>query len=157
MFDRKVVNKRFLECYSDMSWLDLAQYFSVHYSAVPQWNRAKRSVPWSKLNHLVSTRGVSWDWLLEGRGEKIRGDFHRDGGDVPYVEGRLAFDWNGINDRALSLFGDSRQEDIAKELGVSQSAVSSWKTYRKQVPWEKLKILVDDKHVTWDWLIEGGA
>ena len=65
------------------------------------------------------------------------------------------FDKVAINQRFLSFFHGKNQNEIMEILGVSQSAVSSWQVFRKQVPWKKLKWLVDTENVSWDWLIEG--
>lgn len=65
------------------------------------------------------------------------------------------FDRAGINQRFLSFFADKSQADLMELFSVTQSAVSSWHTNRKQVPWEKLKYLVDLENITWDWLLEG--
>jgi transcriptional regulator with XRE-family HTH domain len=65
------------------------------------------------------------------------------------------FDRHGINKRFLSFFADKSQADLMALFDVGQSAVSSWHTDRKQVPWEKLRYLVKKEHVTWDWLLDG--
>ncbi len=95
----------------------------------------------------MDRREFSWDWLLEGVGVKNRAR----GKPVELKP----FDRQGINRRALSVFDGELQEEVARLLGVSQSAVSSWKNCRRQVPWEKLKMIVDAKGVSWNWLIEG--
>ena len=60
-----------------------------------------------------------------------------------------------INQRFLSFFEGKTQKEIMEIFDVSQSTVSAWQVYRKQVPWKKLKWLVDTEGVSWDWLIEG--
>ncbi len=65
------------------------------------------------------------------------------------------FDKDAINQRFFSFFAGKTQKDIMDLLEVSQSAVSSWQVNRKQVPWKKLKWLVDTYGIRWDWLIEG--
>lgn len=65
------------------------------------------------------------------------------------------FDTAAINQRFLSFFEGKTHKEIAKLLEVGPSAVSSWQVNRKQVPWKKLKWLVDTHDVSWDWLIEG--
>lgn len=147
MLDKKKINRRFFECYADMDRQKIQQYFDSHHSAVGRWYHGTSPVPWKKLKHLVDTRGISWDWLLEGAGARTRA-----GGKS---EGAKPFDRKGINRRALSVFEGELQEEVASLLCVSQSAVSSWKNCRRQVPWEKLKMIVDTRGVSWNWLIEG--
>ncbi len=65
------------------------------------------------------------------------------------------FDKAAINQRFLSFFAGKSQKEIMDLLDVSQSAVSSWQVNRKQVPWKKLKWLVDTYGIRWDWLLEG--
>jgi DNA-directed RNA polymerase specialized sigma subunit len=65
------------------------------------------------------------------------------------------FDTATINQRFLSFFEGLTHKEIAAILEVGPSAVSSWQVNRKQVPWKKLKWLVDKEGICWDWLIEG--
>ncbi|MCC8165121.1 MAG: helix-turn-helix domain-containing protein [Planctomycetes bacterium] len=147
MIDREGINKRYLSCFPGVKPIDLANMLGVKYPTVYQWITNKRKVPWDKLNDLTSTQGISWDWLLEGRKpkHKIR----------KKVSGDTSFDRPGITVRFFSLYPECSQKKIGDLLGVSQMTVYRWYHNISPVPWEKLKIAVDEFNVTWEWLLKG--
>ncbi len=147
MIDTMGINRRFFACYNDKSRKDLEILFSVTHSTVSQWVLHTRQVPWAKLRYLVDEKHISWDWLIDGRGPKIRSDKRK--------SSTTHFNRKEISCRFLSLFANMSQSAIAKEIGVTQGAVSAWKLDRKPVPWEKLQYATQHKNVTWEWLLEG--
>ena len=60
-----------------------------------------------------------------------------------------------INSRFLSLFPGMSQAKIAEELEVKQTSVFRWCNDRALIARDCLKYAVDNKNVTWEWLIEG--
>ena len=40
-------------------------------------------------------------------------------------------------------------------MSVKSSTVSQWKIGKRQVPWERMRALVNAKMIRWDWLLEG--
>ncbi len=146
MFDRQGIYTRFVECFSDKYPAELARTLGVHHTMVFQWKSGKRPVPWSTLKHLVDVHGLRWDWLVEGKGPKNR---------QRKSENSEPLDRHAINQRFLSLFPNMSHAKIGKELGVNPGTISKWRRDLAQVPWERLKYAVDNKDVTWEWLLEG--
>ncbi len=68
----KEIGERFFSLYGDYSRDDLAALFGVGPSAISDWRNNRKKVPWDKLVFAVQTKGVTWDWLLEGREPKYR-------------------------------------------------------------------------------------
>lgn len=145
MFDRQAIALRFFESFPNMTRADLAKMLGVSWSTVRQWEVLKRPVPWERLRYLVITKGITWDWLLEGKYPKYR---VRGGSQTE------TFDRNGINSRFLQHFDGKNKSQIAGELGVTHSAVCSWYANRRQVPWEKLHHLISTGVCTWEWLLD---
>lgn len=73
-FDFKEVNTRFFSCFPDMNQQELAKNLKVKQPTVSQWQTGLKPVSWNKLRFLVDSRGVSWDWLLDGIGPKFRSE-----------------------------------------------------------------------------------
>jgi hypothetical protein len=96
---------------------------------------------------LVDEHDLSWDWLIEEREPKSR---KRRKNEVC-----APLDRHDINQRFLSLFPGKSQAKVAEELGIKQTTVFKWHRDMSQVPWERLKYAVDNKRVTWEWLLEG--
>ncbi|MCC8180084.1 MAG: hypothetical protein LIP23_04125 [Planctomycetes bacterium] len=125
----------------------MAQRFSVTPPTVFQWLSGVRDVPWSRLKQLADSQGISWDWLIEGKEPKKRRS-RKSAAVAP-------LDQHAINQRFLSLFSDLTQNQLANLLGVSHVSVYRWRHDLRPVPWEKLKYAVDNKTVSWEWLLEG--
>ncbi len=56
----------------------------------------------------------------------------------------------GRDSKAMVLITDNCQCDNEK-----RRTVSNWKTGKRPVPRERLKMAVDEFHVRWDWLLDG--
>jgi transcriptional regulator with XRE-family HTH domain len=67
--------------------------------------------------------------------------------------------WQEIIVRIYELYGVKTQISLAKCLGVTRSLVSRWHLEdpdARRIPtWETMAKVVQDKGVTWDWLLEG--
>lgn len=147
MFDRHGIYERFCESYDMDSPVALAKMLGIPHSSVSRWRACITPIPWKWLRRAVNDRELSWDWLLEGKGQK-----HHSSNVLSKSED---FDWYEINRRFLSLFPNKTQFEIAEELDVSQATVSRWDTVQEPVSWERLGNAVKERGVTWDWLIEG--
>lgn len=66
-FDRKGINDRFLSLYPDCSQNKLGKVLRVNGTTIFKWRNYLSQVPWKRLKHAVDTKGVTWDWLIEGR------------------------------------------------------------------------------------------
>ena len=147
MFIRQEIFARFASCYPYEKLVDLAAAMETTPQVVDHWKTGRTPIPWGKLKNLVDDKGIRWDWLIEGSGPKLR----------KRREGEVAqpLDRHGINERFLSLFPGMSQAKIAAELGINQTAAFKWRHDVEQGPWERLKYAVDNKGVTWEWLLEG--
>lgn len=65
------------------------------------------------------------------------------------------FDRKGIYERVMAQYSVVRPVELARKLGIRPQVVLQWKEGVRQVPWLRLKALVDDQGLSWDWLIEG--
>ncbi len=65
------------------------------------------------------------------------------------------FDWVAIYNRFAEVYEAKHSTELARILGVSKQSTHYWKTGKSHVPWRRLKKLVDEKCLSWDWLIEG--
>ena len=45
--------------------------------------------------------------------------------------------------------------ELAALLGVVRQTTHNWKVGRDPIPWERLKVAIDEQDIRWDWLIEG--
>lgn len=127
----------------------MARLFGIRQSAVTEWAN-KGTVPWNKRKYLSDSQAVSWDWMLEGFGEK---ESTKEAETPRSTKPRFAK--AGINRRFLSLFPGMKQIEIAALLEVTSSTVSEWKKNKSKVPWEKLEHAAAGFGVRWDWLIDG--
>ena len=144
MFDKHGIYQRVSECHATKTPYELAMKLGIDHSIAYQWYEGRRPIPWPRLKLLVDEQGLSWDWLIEGREPKhSRGD----GKNKPLSR-------HAINQRFLSLFPKMSQAQIGKELGVNPGTIFKWRHDISQVPWERLKYAVDNKGVTWEWLLE---
>lgn len=147
MFDRVGIYERFIACHDVSDIAELAGKLGITYQTIHSWKTGKYPIPWIRLKALVDEKGLSWDYLIEGKEPMYRRHTKRGAGQP--------FDRHGINDRYLSLYQGYSQEKLGKELGVNQTTVFKWRHDISQVPWERLRDAVDGKGVTWDWIIEG--
>lgn len=65
------------------------------------------------------------------------------------------FDWSGIYVRFFEAYEVKRSSELARLLGVTKQTAHSWKVGKSNVPWRRMKKLIDEKGINWDWLIEG--
>ena len=67
--------------------------------------------------------------------------------------------WNEIISRIFEIYDCPVKYRLAEMLGVNKSVVSQWTTTNQKLwrkpTWEVLVKVVNDKGVTWDWLLEG--
>lgn len=66
-FDRKGINDRFLSLYLNYSQERLGKELGINGTTVFKWRHYMSQVPWNRLKHAVDTKGVTWEWLIEGR------------------------------------------------------------------------------------------
>jgi DNA-binding transcriptional regulator YdaS (Cro superfamily) len=66
-FDRHGINMRFLSLFPDMSQAKVAKELGVKQMSVYRWYHSISQVPWERLKYAVDTKGVTWEWLIEGR------------------------------------------------------------------------------------------
>lgn len=64
-------------------------------------------------------------------------------------------DKNSIIDRFFDCYSDLSHLQIAKEFAISRQTVDQWGRHESPVPWRKLKNLVNEQSISWDWLIDG--
>lgn len=148
MLDRREINVRFFECFPTETPYALAKKFGVHPSVAYRWRDGEIPVPWHCLKRVVDEQPIRWDWLIDGTEPKQR---TRCKDEVFEPMNRHA-----INQRFLSLFPKMSQARIGQELGgINPGTVYKWRKDIAQVPWERLKYAVENKGVTWEWLIEG--
>lgn len=147
MLDWPAIYVRFAQGYDENKPARLAKIVRVTKQSAHDWKKGKSHVPWRRMKTLVDNRGLSWDRLLEGREPKFA--------NRTISKGLEDFDWNGINQRFLELFPNQSQEEIGRQLGVTQETVSKWYRGENHVPWDKLKYAHITFSVTWEYLIEG--
>ena len=66
-FNRHAINKRFLSLFPGLSQGKLAKELGVKQVSVYRWVHDVAQVPWERLKYAVDSKGVTWEWLLEGR------------------------------------------------------------------------------------------
>ena len=66
-FDRHAINQRFLSLYPNVSQVKLGKILGINEKMVFKWRHDIAQVSWERLKHAVDTKGVTWDWLIEGR------------------------------------------------------------------------------------------
>ncbi|MCD7909116.1 MAG: helix-turn-helix domain containing protein, partial [Clostridium sp.] len=147
MFDRQGIYERFASSYGATHSSQLAKIHNVARQTANSWKQRLNPIPWEYLKLLVDEQGLSWDWLIDGKEPKHR---KRRKGEIIQP-----LDRHAINQRFLSLFSNMSQAKIGEELGgINPGTVYKWRHDIAQVPWERLKYAVDNKGVTWEWLIE---
>ncbi len=67
-FDRHGINERFLSLFPDCSNAKLGKELGVRDTTIFKWRHDMEQVAWERLKHAVDTKGVTWEWLLEGSG-----------------------------------------------------------------------------------------
>lgn len=147
MFDRIAIYRRFASCYEVDKPAKLARLLGVVEQVVYDWESGKRMVPRVRLKKVVDEKGLYWHWLLEGKGDRCRLNCADESG-VPLNR-------HDINQRFLDLFPGVSQAKLGKLFAINQTTVFKWRHDILPVPWSKLKYAVDNKAVTWDWLLEG--
>ncbi|MCD7897335.1 MAG: helix-turn-helix transcriptional regulator [Planctomycetaceae bacterium] len=150
MIDKFDVAYRFFSCHLNLNQKDIAKKYGVVPGAVSNWGK-RDALPWRTLKNLCDSQGISWDWLLEGYGDKIHP------GKKPKKPRykKPSFPTYRMNQRFLKLFAEMKYCEIAAELGVTSSTVSEWRTNKSRVPWKRLEYAVERFNVRWDWLIDG--
>ena len=67
--------------------------------------------------------------------------------------------WDEIIRRIFELYDSPRKNKLAATLHLDKSMISKWTTddpeTKRHPTWDTLKKIVDEKGVTWDWLLEG--
>ncbi|MCC8108707.1 MAG: helix-turn-helix domain-containing protein, partial [Planctomycetes bacterium] len=150
MIDKIDVAKRFLDFHSNMTYIEIAKKYGV--SLVTALNWGSWGTPsWKALKYFCDCDGISWDWLLDGKGPMIH---PAKTGKKPRVK-RPEFSTYRLNNRFLKLFQGMKYRDIAAELDVTSSVVSEWRHGKSQVPWKRLAHAVPQVNVRWAWLIAG--
>ena len=69
--NNKEIAKRYFSLFAVKNQTKLADALGITPSAVSDWKNGRRAVPWEKLTQVVEEMGVTWDWLLAGRGEPL--------------------------------------------------------------------------------------
>ena len=65
------------------------------------------------------------------------------------------FDRRGIYNRFASCYSTDKPTELARLLGLKQPTVQEWKSGKNAIPWQRLKKVVYEHGLSWDWLIEG--
>ena len=65
------------------------------------------------------------------------------------------FDWLAIYSRFAEGYDEKRPARLARLVGVTKKSEHDWKKGKSHVPWRRMKTLVDEKGLSWDWLLEG--
>lgn len=66
-----------------------------------------------------------------------------------------SLDWNGILKRLFFLYGVTTQDDLGKKFDVSQDLISKWKRGITRPTWDLIASVVQEKGVSWEWLLTG--
>lgn len=65
------------------------------------------------------------------------------------------FDWTSIYERFTEGYGEKRPARLARLVGVTKQSAHDWKKGKSHVPWRRMKALIDQEGLSWDWLVEG--
>ncbi len=65
-FDRHGINQRFLSLLPNCSNAKLGKELGVRDTTIFKWRHDMEQVAWERLKYAVDTKGVTWEWLLEG-------------------------------------------------------------------------------------------
>ena len=67
--------------------------------------------------------------------------------------------WNEIVERIFEAYDSPPKSKLADMLQLDRSIISKWTTddteVKRHPTWGMLQKIVDEKGVTWDWLLEG--
>ncbi len=66
-FNRHAINKRFFSLFPGLSQGKLAKELGIKQVSVYRWVHDVSQVPWERLKYAVDIKGVTWEWLIEGR------------------------------------------------------------------------------------------
>ncbi len=105
---RREIAERFFTLFTVKNQTALAEYLEVTPSVVTEWKKGRSAVPWEKLTQAVEKYGITWDWLLLGRGEKYAVNLNQKPAQEP-------FDKEGTNDVAYDKKRDMK-DSIEVEL-----------------------------------------
>ncbi|MCD8244788.1 MAG: hypothetical protein LUD38_13555 [Parabacteroides sp.] len=65
--NRREINQRYLSLFPALPQAELGNLIGVSQAMISYWVNATSQVPWEKLKATVDGKGVTWDWLLEGK------------------------------------------------------------------------------------------
>ena len=65
--DRHGINQRFLSLFPGLSNAKLGKELGVRDTTIFKWRHDMEQVPWERLKYAVDAKGVTWEWLIEGR------------------------------------------------------------------------------------------
>jgi hypothetical protein len=72
MLNWNEIADRFFSCHAGKNTAELLELFGTNKFSLSKWKSYDEKVPMKHLDKTVETEGVTWDWLLEGRGPKHR-------------------------------------------------------------------------------------
>lgn len=61
----------------------------------------------------------------------------------------------GIYQRFALRCGAKTPSALARAMGVTQQTTSQWSLGQRQVPWKRLKEVIDIQGLSWNWMLEG--
>lgn len=64
-------------------------------------------------------------------------------------------DKEGIYKRYIEDYAIPGITELAAYLGIKYQTIHGWKKGKYPIPWSRLKKLIDEKGLCWDWLIDG--
>ena len=65
------------------------------------------------------------------------------------------FDRQGIYRRFNESYETETPYELAMKLGINHAIVYQWQKGERPIPWPRLKTLVTEQRLSWDWLIKG--
>ncbi len=71
-----------------------------------------------------------------------------------FFENNTMFDRQGIYARFALCYRAGSAVELANLLELNRKTVYQWASGERQVPWNRLKRLLDDQLLSWDWLKE---
>lgn len=72
-----------------------------------------------------------------------------------FLKKNTMFDRQAIYARFAGCYGAESAVQLAGILGVNRKTVYQWESGARQVPWKRMKRVVDEQGLRWDWLLEG--
>lgn len=73
----------------------------------------------------------------------------------PLSENNIMFDRQAIYARFAACHEADSAVTLANKLGLNRKTVYQWESGERQVPWNRLKMLVYEQKLSWDWILEG--